>query len=619
MKALRSMTTLATLAALFGGGCGSAGTDSFGPTNGGGPSASSGTATGSVGGIGAGSGSSSGAGGTPALPPETKTEGNYQTPVSTRNVVWVANPTSGRVAYINAQTFDVQTVEAGNGPTYLAAISDPVDDVAIVQNVLSQNATLLRVHPGSIAPPTATLFPSTSDANSWAVSQSGRWAIAWTDATRVSSPDPTQGFQAVAVIDTSRDSSVARPPTILSVGFRPVKVAFSGDDHAFAVTQDGITVIDLLGGSQPVVTQNYPLVAGVPPAPVADAGAGPDGAADSSIDAHGDAAIDANADSSSPGSVIAVGSSPTAAGTVPDVSFAADGTYALARTDGVASINVISLKDGSSTPVLLPAVPTDLTVSPDGTFAIAVLRDTSTVAVLPLPGIAAHPDAFLPVQVPGQTIGRAIVTKVGTVLLFTTVAPIDQLTVLTLKPTPTFFTATLHAPVLAVFPTDDGNNAVVLHNLSLSAGQNGAGSGAAGGLPAAGAKGAFSLVPISKPLRATIESLPAPAISVALSPASDRALVTFRDDSTGIFGMDMAMLPSFVFQRYPLASPPIAVGITAGAADAGASQGARGYVAQDYADGRITFVDLASGSQRTLTGFELGARIVEGPEGGTGQ
>jgi hypothetical protein len=582
----------AVLAVFFAGGCG-AGSESNGNA---GPGGNFNTGSGSA--SGAGQVGTSPAGGassgtTAALPPETKVESSFQTPVSTRTVVWSANPTSGRVAYINSQTFDVQTVEAGDGPTYLAAISDPVDDVAIVQNALSQNATLLRVHAGSVTP-TTTTFPSTADANSWAVSQSGRWAIAWTDATQITDPDPTQGFQDVAVIDTT----LVRPATILAVGYRPASIAFSGDSHAYAVTQDGITDIDLLGGAQPTVTQNFPLVA---PAVSSTPDAGPDARALADASVGDAAASDAATDASlADDAVSAVALTLTGGGSsgVPDVSFTPDGTYALARTDGIATINVISLHDGTSTAVVLPALPTDLTVSPDGTFAVGVLRDTSTVVVMPLPGIASAPTSFTTVKIPGQTIGRAIVTKGGkTVLLFTTAAPIDELSVLTLQPTPTFFTVTLHAPVLAVFATDDAQNAVVLHNVTPVAGSN--------------VRGAFSLVPIGKQLPAFIQTLEAPPIAVALSPASDRALVAFRDDPSATFGVDMAMLPSFQVTPYSLASPPTAVGITASAAEAEDAGGiARGYVAQDYVDGRITFVDLSSGSERTITGFELAARIV---------
>ena len=394
------------------------------------------------------------------------------------------------------------------------------------------------------------------------------------------------------------DTTLVRPATILAVGYRPASIAFSGDSHAYAVTQDGITDIDLLGGAQPTVTQNFPLVA---PAVSSTPDAGPDARALADASVGDAAASDAATDASlADDAVSAVALTLTGGGSsgVPDVSFTPDGTYALARTDGIATINVISLHDGTSTAVVLPALPTDLTVSPDGTFAVAVLRDTSTVVVMPLPGIASAPTSFTTVKIPGQTIGRAIVTKGGkTVLLFTTAAPIDELSVLTLQPTPTFFTVTLHAPVLAVFATDDAQNAVVLHNVTPVAGSN--------------VRGAFSLVPIGKQLPAFIQTLEAPPIAVALSPASDRALVAFRDDPSATFGVDMAMLPSFQVTPYSLASPPTAVGITASAAEAEDAGGiARGYVAQDYVDGRITFVDLSSGSERTITGFELAARIV---------
>jgi hypothetical protein len=73
-------------------------------------------------------------------------------------------------------------------------------------------------------------------------------------------------------------------------------------------------------------------------------------------------------------------------------------------------------------------------------------------------------------------------------------------------------------------------------------------------------------------------------------------------------------MPSLEVTPFTLASPPSAVGISVGAH--------RGYVAQDYSEGRITFVDLATSSacdasascnlSRTITGFELGARVVNG-------
>jgi hypothetical protein len=577
-----------------------------------------------------------------ALPPETKVESNYQSPVATGNVVWIANPTSGRVAYIDSKTFAVKTEPAGDGPTFLAAIPDPdpthqpPHDLAVVLNVVSHDATLFALTPpvtgtdidGQL---TKTIEPSTPYANAWAISKSGRWAIAWTNTNLVASPDPIQGYDRIEVLDVTG----ARPPTALSVGFAPVQMVFSGDEtHAYAVTADGITVIDLTTGSVPLVTQSYPLGApspagapdasqdaGTTDAATQDAGAqdgaqdaGPlDGAQDGAQDAgpldgaQDDGAQDDAVQDGSDGGDPAVepGAAPAMVGSgTPDVSFSPDATFALVRQDGVQSITVISLADGKATLVSLPDFPTDLTMSPTGTFAVAVLRDTSTVAILPIPGIASDPASFTTTAIPGETIGRAIVTSQGqTALLFTTAAAVDRLTVLTFAPAPSYRTITLHAPVLAVFPTDDARHAIVLHSLP----------------PGSIDQGAFSVVPIATDLPAAIEPLSAPPTAVALT--NDRALVTISNEATAQYAVYVAAMPSLVSTEVALASPPLAVGIVPGApvgsVDAGAASPATGYVAQDYSEGRITFIDLSAdgdGGARTITGFELSAGIVEGTE-----
>jgi hypothetical protein len=368
-------------------------------------------------------------------------------------------------------------------------------------------------------------------------------------------------------------------------------VAFSGDaSHAFAVTEDGISVVDLLGGAQPTVVSNYPLAAALPP-PTADA-ATPDAAMGDT--GASDAPVEGSADASAPPSPAPPPSS------TPDVSFTPDGAYALVRLDGSSAITIVTLKDGTTTTVALPSPATDLTVSPAGDFAVAVMRDVSTVAVLPLPGIVTSPTSFTTTTIAGETIGRAIVTQAGkSVLLFTTAAPVDRLTVLTLQPSPTFRTVALHAPVLAVFPTHDALNAVVLHQVTPD--------------PTSGVEGAFSIVPIGADLPAKIVGVPAPPTAVAIAPTSDRALISVRDDASETYGLYLGAMPSLEVTAYPLSSPPIAVGI--------AQQAHRGYAAQDFSEGRITFVDLAASgcdasssctSVRTITGFELGARIVNG-------
>ncbi len=183
-------------------------------------------------------------------------------------------------------------------------------------------------------------------------------------------------------------------------------------------------------------------------------------------------------------------------------SLGASWALALVRTDGVPSITLLSLLDGTQSVVNLPGDPTDLAVSPNGDFAVVVLRDSATVEMLPLPGIFQGPTLMQSVTIPGETIGQAVITAQGSrVLLFTTAAPVSRMTVLTLAPTPSHRTVELYAPIMAVFAAAE-SSAVVLHSVT----------------PPDGVEGAFSLVPLDGTGLPNMVSLPAPATAVVSAP-----------------------------------------------------------------------------------------------------
>ena len=178
-----------------------------------------------------------------------------------------------------------------------------------------------------------------------------------------------------------------------------------------------------------------------------------------------------------------------------------------------------------------------------------------------------------------------------------------MVTALTLGATPAFHVVKLHAPVLSALPTPDGKFAVVLHpaDAAPDAGVADADAGAPAAPPPARA---FSLLPLDGTQPPRIEMTDAPVRAVAISPASDSVLLTVRgDEAPPVYGAYLGLLPSLKVDRYPLASPPIAAGVVGGAN--------RGYIAQQHPEGRITFLSLDSGDARTLTGYELGARVVE--------
>jgi hypothetical protein len=464
-------------------GCGSgSGGSGFGPGG-------SGTTQGPTGGGGSGTGGA----------PEQHVESSYGAPVATGKYVWIANPQSGRVAYIDAATLQIRLVDAGNGPTFVAAVPDPVDDVAIVLNVLSMDATLLRA---SAAGLTAASVPLHAPGNAWSVSRDGRWAVAWTDARRVTNPDPIEGYQDLTVIDLQEGAPASYG---LSVGYRPVAVAFdAAARRAFAVTQDGIGVISLAGGA-PAVVEN-----------------------------------------------IALASTAAEAAATTAVAISPDGAYALVRRDGIGSASVLSLADGARTDVTLPGVPTDVAIRADGALGVVVVRETSQAALLPLPGIVAAPASFTTVTF-DTTVGSAAMAPQSPVgLFYTSGKPSPVLSVAdTSAAPPAPRDILLRAAVLGVFPTPDAAHAVVLHDALSEEGSR---------FPAA-----VSLVPIALDLPPKIVGLDAPVVSIAVSPAGDHALVAAGDDQTGVYQLVLGSMPSLEVTKLALSSLPIAAGIVVGA------------------------------------------------------
>jgi len=516
--------------------------------------------------------------------PERELDGAYQAPVATGRFVWIANPTSGHVAYVDAATLAVKTVEAGDAPTTVAAVPDPAGgDQVIVLNQLSRDATVLRAD-GAGGPPASRTIPGVvAGANRVAVSPAGRFAIAWIDGRAQANARPTDGFQTITVIDLGAPLAAADAGggagaaatavhVNLAVGFRPASIWFASDERrAFAVTEDGVSIIALDGASGPRIAGN-----------------------------------------------LALGDDPTASADTRDVSITADGRWAAVRREGSDGVSLVDLGTGAITTVRLSGPVTDLDLTPDSARALAVVRATGEVALIPLGAPAPISGAIIHLTITGETIGQAVLTADGaTAVLYSNAVAAQRLTVLSLGATPTWRTLRVHAPVLSVAPAPDGRGAVVLHPAEATGagGAAGADAGAVardgGGAPGgdggavveAPAVGAFSLLTLDGTQPAFIQATGAPLRALAFSPAGDRALLTVRDDRAGVFAVYLALFPTLEVRRYPLASPPIAAGVAAAAR--------RGYVAQQHPEGRITFLTLDSGEARTLTGYELGARVVD--------
>jgi hypothetical protein len=490
--------------------------------------------------IATGGNSNNSSGGSPTLRPEVEREAQYLAPVATGKYLWTANPLSGRVALIDATTLSVSLATAGDGPTEVVGLPAREGRFgALVLNVRSDDATLFRLddrgEPGKLPP-----FRTHADANAWVVSPSGGWAIAWTDASKLNNVDPLQTFQDITLFSLEPGLEAV---SSLSVGMRPSAFGFDAEEHhVYVVSEEGITVIEL--DSDPEVSDLLEL-------------------SDNPLD---DPATR-------------------------DVSFSADGSYAVVRKDGQSEIGVVSLPSGEREDVQLGGVVTDLDLSADGTRAFAVLGPKSEVVIVPLPVAAADPASFARVSLAPEAVGAiALNTDASAALVYSTVLGTTRVSLLDLVPGPTFLahrTQDLISPVTAMFAAPDPRFAVSFQS------------------PPANSKkpGAFSLLSLAAKRVPKIVATDAVPTQIAFSPSSDAALIAVRSDALKAFGAYVIALANQQVDFVALESPPVAAGIVP---DAG-----RAYIAQSHPEGRITFISLETGEPQSITGFELAARIRE--------
>ncbi|MGC4091740.1 MAG: hypothetical protein QM756_28420 [Polyangiaceae bacterium] len=565
-------------------------------------------------GLGASSGGSSSSAGAPTLPPEQEKESSFKLPVQSGRWVWAANPQSGHVSVIDTRGLSVQVERAGFGPTYLAALGTggDVESAAIVLNVLGNTASVMRLRNGAID---VKHVPTHVGANSWAVSASGNWAIAWGDANAVTSPDAADSFQDITLVDVSGDTPHA---TRLSVGYRPSRIFFDqAEARAFVVSQASVSVIEL-SHQAPGVLRDVTL------------GLGREKAV--------------------------------------DVAVVPDGRYALFRVEGSERVSIVELESDERTEVALSGPVTDLDLVADGTSAIAVVRGRPVVsmgaggasaeggsgagesAATGNAGAAGHTEAagaagsqadgsggvsgenteagagaggvagangratppasgFTPSEVfvldvaalragkagyrsalVDDLVGSVAVSSDGAeAVLYTSVVDLPRVSVVATDPKSDSFlvprSVAVHAPVSAVFIAPDHAHALV--TLRAAAGSSGVG---------------FGIVPLLEALPAQVRATSVPITAAAFAPAPTTSAILTSASGTTAF---LVRMPELRVDPVALLNLPLAAGIVA-------EEGV-GYVVQQHPDGQLSLVDLSSGELRTLTGFELSKGVSDAP------
>jgi hypothetical protein len=351
-----------------------------------------------------------GSGGVPIIvvPPEKELEESFLAPVVTGKFVFSANPKSGRVAVIDAETYAVRLFNAGFAPKYMTAI--PGNQGAIVINDQSHDTTLFQLAGDEVTVLDVTL-PVHVDANAWGTSPDGRFAIAWTRTEGDQKLDPTAGSQTITVLDLQQGTSKA-----LSVGFHPTQVVVDDNsERAFVVSDDGVSVISL--GDAPAV----------------------------SLLAH-------------------VSEDPLEEPSTRDVSILPDGSYAIVRLEGSTKLRVVDLgQEDVLTAYDLGAPIADLDLSSDGKLAVAAVPGIHQVVLVPVPPTGGA-DSFERIQIPNEiTSSIALSDDSELALLYQNGADNSHLTVLDLREGMgrALRTVDLKGPVAAAFAAPGAASAVV--------------------------------------------------------------------------------------------------------------------------------------------------------------
>lgn len=513
-----------------------------------------------------GSGGSSAAG-VPALPDEVETNVEFELPHAGDRYVYAANPESDSVAVIDSETLGIQTVEAGDGPTFLQTLGGT--DAAVVLNVGSDDATIIRTKNGVSTTTSVDVQPGS---NAIAVSKDGRHAVVYFNADH-RSVGSTGSFQDLSVLTLDADGDLS---TGMTVGFRPSQVSFSEDGKfAFVVTEDGTSILDF--------------------AQIKKGGAGI-------------------------ANTVSLGNDADARSL--DVSVTPDGAYALARRENDSALRLANLKteelltldlnahvplpevaitaDGGVPDAALVVAPvTDVDLAPNGKFALAVVRDFRTVLKVPIPEAFTDPSTIIAIQFDKEIIGSVSISPDSKrALLYTTVVDDNErISILDIEEE-TFEPVRLPKAVQAITIAPDSETALIVHR-KLAGDPNQAGISPDELIDRSFGYSVLKLATGFSKLQLTPSQL-GPSLIV---PDGSNMFILFNNPALAEREVQRVGLESFLVKSLILGSPPVSVGAV--------PKSKKVFVGQEHPDGRITFIDWTNDKTESVTGFELNSRIRE--------
>jgi DNA-binding beta-propeller fold protein YncE len=291
-----------------------------------------------------------------------------------------------------------------------------------------------------------------------------------------------------------------------------------------------------------------------------------------------------------------------------EVDVVSTGEYAVVRQAGQTELRIIQLSGASAgqmMPVPLPSVPSDVDLSPDGSRAYAVLRDSSSLAVVDVPGDGMDPTGVEYIDLGGVIAGSLVLSDGGDRgLLFTNASLREEITIVDLSgPGYPVITWPLQKAVRAVAFDPTGTRAIVFHAKAF-----GDPTDAASFEEFIDRSYGYSIFDLDQGF-AKLQITPVDpgglSFAPAFAPGAPLAYIILDggDEEGAVAQVQVSDLQTGVVRSTQLGSPPDAVGVLPDAQIA--------FISQRHPLGRISFIDIASGQMRTITGFDLNSRIID--------
>ncbi len=492
------------------------------------------------------------------LPPEQPDPRTFLPPASSTNFVFALSPEASAVAVIDPARARVDAIPLPAEPVDLRVI--PGEDSILALSRSGAAVSLLRVGDGA---PRLEILPVGRRLSNLSLAPDASWAVAW---TRDGEPLDGGAEGLLLLIDVaSLREETPTPPLERVAGRRHSHVFFRSEAGVAAdvvvVGKDELAVFDL---GDPAARSGAERIL-LPPA--------------------------------------------FAELATRRVVASSDGAFVLLASIAEAELLVLDVEARSLGRLPLPAPPSDLAVSPDGAVAVAPLRASSQTAFFPLPAALADPGQLRVVttalpgaacESPGCLVGagQARLAPDGSfALLFTSAQPSRSLGRLDLATGAFAVLDRIHKEVQTVSIASDGAHAIVLHRPQKDS------TAADPYERAADRAEGYSVVKLDTGIAQLVLTGDVPPRDAVFAPGSRHAAVTLRNDLAGVFRVDAIELETLVSTPLPLASAPEFAGpLAPDLAD-------EIWVTQAHAAGRISFVDLASRTTRTVTGFELNGAI----------